>query len=168
MTEQEILEGNKLIALFMGDGYWQIWSIRGYKPYYADEFKTKEEVELKIATADNGNGILYMKGSCEPKFITKKYHTSWDWLMPVVKKVGDLTENKNLELWGRIAYSLQAVDMNWIFRNVIDYIKWYNQQTPAKQFIDKVNEREPGTFPSMSEDIQNSNASNLPLGHSGE
>lgn len=39
-----------------------------------------------------------------------------------------------------------------------------SEQTPAKQFIDKVNEREPGTFPSMSEDIQNSSASNLPPG----
>jgi len=56
MTEQEIIEGNKLIAEFMGD--------------YRAKYKVSNDYTL-------ANAMLK----------TLKYHSSWDWLMPVFKKI---------------------------------------------------------------------------------
>lgn len=66
MTSQEI-EGNKLIAEFMGIG------------------KTTQEPEL------------YFKPDTESYWITSdelKYHTSWDWLMPVIEKIHGIRLDK--------------------------------------------------------------------------
>ena len=60
---EEIIEGNKLIAEFEGleqDGnYW-------YRP------------------TGNTEGLMYTH-----KYRRLEYHTSWDWLMPVVEKIKD-------------------------------------------------------------------------------
>ena len=114
MTEQEILDGNKLIAEFM-------------------EFKkfSKSHYECNIA---NGSYLL-------PPF-AMQFHTSWDWLMPVVEKVDQtgasviigrmfceikyidpLDENKTFDI--RIA---SGVKINAVNGALIEFIKWYNEK----------------------------------------
>ena len=58
MSEQEIIEGNKLIAEFMGYKFIEDW----HQYWRLSDKHLLLENELK-------------------------YHSSWDWLMPVVEKI---------------------------------------------------------------------------------
>ena len=62
LTEKEIFNGNKIIAIFMG----------------FSERKPDEQFET----------IWFSKGGFSQYGINQlKYHSSWDWLMPVVEKI---------------------------------------------------------------------------------
>jgi hypothetical protein len=55
------------------------------------------------------------------------FHTSWDWLMPVVEKIDkmqlfDVVEYRELSELGIFA------DKQTIRMHVISFIKWYNQK----------------------------------------
>ncbi len=62
MSEEEIIEGNKLIAEFMGLKYYLDY---GYfhDTYFSQAVEMSEEIYTPI------------------------YHSSWDWLMPVINKI---------------------------------------------------------------------------------
>lgn len=70
----------------------------------------------------------------ENHFITEfHYHDSWDWIMPVVKKIMEL-ETPEKESTGWYAYysieaNLPLVDISLVHDNVIEYISWYNEQS---------------------------------------
>jgi len=98
----KIIEGNKLIAEFMGG------------IYYSDT-----------------NLFVFVK-SCQfakPKRYkpeTLKFHNSWDWLMPVIDKLKEVIEEpedldslKDVLWWG---------DISNVFHEVVDVIKYYNTQ----------------------------------------
>jgi hypothetical protein len=69
-----------------------------------------------------------------------EYHTSWDWLMPVVEKIEGLRDSKgnayrfiidmcnaqiegaNIEILGG-AFKLETT-----YKAVVEFIKWYNEQ----------------------------------------
>ena len=59
-----------------------------------------------------------------------KYHCSWDWLIPVTKKVLDKWDGTtyfsegNLE--GVIVDSLKIADIEGVYKSVVKFIKWYN------------------------------------------
>lgn len=119
MENKEILEGNKLIAEFDG------WIL-------TDEFPDKNRTYTK-----NGNLELDT---------TFKYHTSWDWLMPVVDKI----EKKGCII--EISYSIVCMcriciigkkyekafniindnnggiqPISAVYKSIVEFIKWYNQ-----------------------------------------
>jgi len=57
------------------------------------------------------------------------YDISWDWLMPVVSKCFDYGELDN-EFRDQIIASLSGViDIDDTYKAVLEFIKWYNQQT---------------------------------------
>jgi hypothetical protein len=100
------LEGNKLIAEFMGgltmDGNY---------------FTLKH---IPIITTIN----------------QMKYHTSWDWLMPVVGKCDGLSfykRGKSDIKWGEIfndqevIRAFQANEIDVVYKAVVEFIKWYNE-----------------------------------------
>lgn len=122
MKEQEVIEGNKLIAEFMG-------------------FET----------------IIHDGKLCRKRHWTNEsteYHSSWDWLMPVVEKI----ENSlKLKYEVEIGNNLYAVNEN-LYRCIIHdagnafhlelesnskaesvwlavtkFIQWYNQQYEQKR-----------------------------------
>jgi hypothetical protein len=120
MTDEEILEGNKLIAEFIGWKEYQD-SLNSNKGRIVMEFPGKKSVFLDMM----------------------KYHSSWDWLMPVVEKI-----EKNgaiVEMWGSLGWNCRI----WVMENgekkvnlldgdketlieaafpvVVEFIKWYNQ-----------------------------------------
>jgi hypothetical protein len=127
--ENEILEGNKLIAEFMGWEYAQ--NVIG---------NSKSSFIYK----DSG-GTTYAN---EEMF---KYHSSWDWLMPVVEKIEkDISKEPFYGFTVRIADRCCLIACHqknkqdgviyqtpWGFRPllkidavyqaVIEFIKWYNQ-----------------------------------------
>jgi hypothetical protein len=139
MKTEEILEGNKLIAEFMGA-------------------KPLMEGELEIVCSDGCNIMVYDSG-VQQKIPNMRFHTSWDWLMPVVDKIAKtiipkewLNSGWNLsidyaitkvgtsfsigdnDLWitdcgidpkGWANAGLTPIERTWLA--VIEFIKWYNQ-----------------------------------------
>lgn len=58
-----------------------------------------------------------------------KYHLSWDWLMPVVQKCTTTYIDKHkfvkeLRLFNKVIYS----DIQEIYKEVVEYINWFNKQ----------------------------------------
>ena len=116
MKNAEILEGNKLIAKFMG----------------LREIGFGENRHF----IDAGNRIIAM-------YYNLKYHTSWDWLMPVVEKI----ENDDLYrvIIFRGSCDIELIESNSVDSNfetieksgmnknistwlaVLEFIKWYNE-----------------------------------------
>lgn len=98
----EIQEGNRLIAEFMGDNV----------------------------------NYEYNRQSPSNKTVKKilRYHTSWDWLMPVIKKIKDWVpvNNMGISLYQPINKELQLLDIETTFNAVIKFITWYNQTTKTK------------------------------------
>lgn len=90
-------EGNKLIAEFMG-----------------------------IEPAPEGMVNIYMDGE-EMKLFGTEYHSSWDWLMPVVQKIL-ATDTGTLDVYSLyVEDSLRTANIVTIWDAVTDFIQWYNQ-----------------------------------------
>jgi len=103
--DKEIIEGNKMIAEFL------------------------ELPKCKRCTDCGGydfdNGIIWRPDQME-------YHSSFDWLMPVVEKaVNTITfsTNEGHILISNLIMSIQSFDKKEIFDCLIEYIQWYNLQT---------------------------------------
>ena len=107
------MKDNKLIAEFMGL-YDEISldSIAGNIHSWSDApfFYITEDSKEKV-----------MEGITE----YSKYHTSWDWLMPVVQKCLDVSNDDNIEDF----YSIQNVvpNIEATYRAVVEFINEYNQ-----------------------------------------
>jgi len=135
MSTQEIIEGNEAISDFMD-----------LKPLewisdFGDKMKIWVNKKTEITEYD------------EPEL---KYHSSWDWLMPVVEKIESIHDEhhgyfgvhissnscsiQGTNLWKAIeensSYgSVYMSDPNAIFPtkiestwyNIVEFIKWYNQ-----------------------------------------
>lgn len=113
----EVIEGNKLIAEFMGlkiGDAWQVWNKKA-------DYTNRTEFE---------------------------YHTSWDWLMPVVEKANNICSKNGNELsnhsrdqqhledpldnprhWKSWSYHYIHLSTNRerVWQSVVEFIKWYNQ-----------------------------------------
>ena len=119
-TEQiDIIQGNKLIAEFMG---------------------------AELEGTMKGKLVYGIKGPCSGKTdfyypSELKYHASWDWLMPVVEKIKELMYDQDMNVKGslgnKIKYvtlytaifeSFQQVDINKTYTAVVEFIKWSNEQ----------------------------------------
>lgn len=121
MKTEEIIENNKLIAEFMG---WDKYNNGVYYTPFDD--------------------ASYCGG--EPTHIVNypqhlKFHFSWDWLMPVVKKIENLGYTvtiagilckitKVLDIENPVA-SLVCGDrskkLEIVYETIIQFIKWYNE-----------------------------------------
>ena len=127
MEQNEILEGNKLIAKFMGGKY--------------QKANKKQDIEERYFNLIN-NGYYHTVSQL-------RYHISWDWIMPVVKKIetfrfhqfsvtitDDLCEitkfvntDKNLKKCKqlKIISILSDNKINAVYLAVVEFIKWYNK-----------------------------------------
>ena len=98
MTQEEILEGEKLIGEFDG-----ITKDR-YGRYYK-------------------KGVF--KGNSEHDFI---YHSDWNWLMSAVDKISKLHSIPELYAnYSKGIDALMMLDINILFKAVVEFIKWYNK-----------------------------------------
>jgi len=125
MTQEEIIEGNKLIAKFIG--------------FYFRNESTCQPIHGWIT------GLSTM--TYNPDFYLK-FHSSWDWLMPVVEKINNMNASisinpANVSITTHvIGHILQddsyhkyyffkpsgdnytPIEATW--NAVVDFIKWYN------------------------------------------
>lgn len=142
MTEQEIIEGNKLIAHFMG--------AKSIKPIG----HTGRDIEFPVQT-----GGLYVHQTAD-----LKYHSSWDWLMPVVEKIENtktidpVHKSKvptnviihKSEGWEKNDFkqTCDIIQFTWdghkisnssnskieaIYKSVVQFIQWYNSKQQNNQ-----------------------------------
>jgi len=118
MTQEEILEGNKLIAKFMGGKLIK-------NKYTGNLFSDL------IVYGINSN-VLFHENKLQ-------YHSSWDWLMPVVEKIEktiindmDITieiQHNTCFLNGNFpaVYSESKTKLESTFICIVKFIKWYNK-----------------------------------------
>ena len=126
MEKNFVLSGNKLIAEFMGYEY------HPYSPeskMLAGWWKkdTPQNIRMLGGTARKLGNMHY--------FLCRRHHelrywNSWDWLMPVVRTIG------NIEYEVTDAAFLDRINLvvaNWvdtpreeIFKQVVSFIEWYN------------------------------------------
>ena len=100
-------ENNKLIAEFMGL----------VKSSYRNMYWTEKAKE----------------GFGEGELVNLLYHTSWDWLMPVVENIkilvmeDDSDELYNSEEWDNITHTLVQIEIKSVYKAVVEFIKQYNE-----------------------------------------
>jgi len=100
MKEQEIIEGNKLIAEFM---------------------------EYKIPKQTHNLDWIDYGGMFQPM----KFHSSWDWLVPVIQKIFSLPfiEDSIMILkWADVNLAWSRKEIGEIWESCVRFIKWYNTQ----------------------------------------
>lgn len=150
----EVIEGNKAIAEFMGFIYYQPlvhFDIDGVATM-ADIF-SKVPIDVK-----NYDGANYFEDLPNPDFgnpdskqwnpsfrwlnwqtlnhgkyiYDLEYNTSWDWLMPCVKKVSDLIDSGNLygldiDFFKSMQDWILSVNIENAWSDLVEIIQWYNQ-----------------------------------------
>lgn len=116
MTEQEITEGKKLIAEFIG------YDWKNYEKTIVDEDKSyarlsgDREIDVPLTEED------------------LEYHTSWDWLMPAWNKFKDIEFSPpfpqgHYRICDHIKNAICNCDIELAFKELVEGIKWHNQQT---------------------------------------
>ena len=110
MTQKKILSNNKLIAKFMGD-----------------------IIQTKLLIGGEYFDEVWLRKLDKSHYIELYYHSSWDWLMPVIDKImgicfsndesGTHDSNQFYEIRDCIP------DINQTYQSVINFIKWYNEQS---------------------------------------
>tara|TARA_R110002051_G_scaffold101896_2_gene173052 strand:+ start:171 stop:494 length:324 start_codon:yes stop_codon:yes gene_type:complete len=106
------MKDNKLIAEFMGvHDEISLDSIAGNIHSWSDSpfFYITEDSKDKV-----------MEGIAK----YSKYHTSWDWLMPVVNKIEIENEGVPLQLLDCNLYS----EIGEVYQAVVEFIKTYNDE----------------------------------------
>ena len=117
MVEQEISEGNKLIAEFME-----------LKP---TEWGGMYSISQDHCTCRENTPEMALSGFAS----IAKYHDSWDWLMPVLRKILDITfldedkETSDSSYFYDIRDCLPDIDST--YRAIVDFIKLYNTKKDA-------------------------------------
>ena len=104
MTQEQTTQNNKLIAEFMGVRH------KDDEKYISDLKEMRKE------------GIFFEQGYMTSEL---KYHTSWDWLMPVVKKCLN-SEEKTEGQHYFINDSLLTCNIEVVYDRVVEFIKDFN------------------------------------------
>lgn len=132
VTKENIIEYNKIIAEFMGAKPCKDW--QGYDGY---EHKDWHHLQWSNRFQDNLELNSY-------RYSDLWYHSDWNWLMSVVKKVEDTKDSQGystiVEIWKngcRIVfgndtqsfdYILAKTKIEAVWLSVVEFIKWYNVQ----------------------------------------
>lgn len=128
MTNEEILNGNTLIAVFMGGEF------RTDLPFtYTKEGWVNTPANDNMQIAQNYD---------------LKYHSSWDWLMPVVEKIEDLDDKfyfvkihsggcfihpiNNTKAYNVKQYQAGKSKIEMVYATVVEFIEWYNKHQIKK------------------------------------
>ena len=124
MTQEQIIEGNKLISLFMG--------------FKEEEIQAEDWCGCNVLE-DNGFGGLEM--------FPANYHENWSRLMPVVEEIESIGQTyvefgkkhcriqpilynpkKDCMEWQLLHETQCATKIEAVYSAVLKFITWYNQQ----------------------------------------
>jgi hypothetical protein len=101
---KEVLEGNKLIAEFMG---WE---------KYEDDTTYKFPNLYPIHNIDDKENT----GWTSEQISNAEFHTRWDWLMPVIGKISNECEEP--EELDELKYALLCNDIETAWKFVVNYL----------------------------------------------
>ena len=110
MNKDFVLNGNKLIAEFIGMQSTDIG-------WFDSEGLLTQYIYDQI------------RGNCHDYLYFNK---SWDWLMPCIKKIRSIHNEKfNIDEYDETTSIIKYInpydyDINFVFKNVVKFIKWYN------------------------------------------
>jgi hypothetical protein len=97
--------------------------------------------ETKQLSVEEGNRLIHIwlgkSYETDVKIQILKYHSSWDWLMPVVKKIRSLWNEETLDLQlliedsnaSKISHLRVWSELDSVYNAVIEFIQWYNNQS---------------------------------------
>lgn len=139
MEQKEIIEGNKLIAEFMGGQYRKTenWILPGttLEQYLFDYFPY-EPTERCVAVVEYGVKRL-------------RYHLDWHWLMPVVEKINQSNKwdiiiyRSTVHVNDRMDMIIETTSEEYgslllaVFGAVLQFIQFYNAlNNPSKDKAD--------------------------------
>lgn len=117
-TDKTISDSNKLIADFIGA------TLSNHAPNEYDMFGIIECIE---------------DGEDEKHFFTPelmKFHTSWDWLIPVLARIKETQRNGNSDYSHLMNTTLSMLVNNGLdptYRHIVNFIERYNTQNRAKK-----------------------------------
>ena len=108
------MKDNKLIAEFMG--------AVGTPKYNPTEWDVYITGCLDVDSDDENAQHFYTPDEM-------KYHTSWDWLMPVVQKcrLESRCEYDEDDNWNEIHWALEECNLDKIYKAVVEFIKDHNK-----------------------------------------
>lgn len=111
LSKEELRQGEKLISDFM-------------------EYETCTDPDH---ADDKCYQVPYAKGY--HRLHQMQHHSSWDWLMPVVQKIGDISidyyQENNLPAYeecGKVLSTHIVVSIETVWNKVVQFIKWFNSQ----------------------------------------
>ena len=122
MDKDYVLNGNKLIADFME---WKPIACNSPKDNYYIPDGFELIIEEETTHESNWGWFLIQQDECSIKDM--KFNTSWDWIMPVIYKIKWI-ENLDDEIYSEIDDALSNVLIEQVFEEVIEFIKWYNNE----------------------------------------
>ena len=109
------MKHNKLIAEFMG--------AKGHPKYNSIEWDIYITGCLDV-DSDNENAQHFFTPN------QMKYHSSWDWLMPVINKIRSMDSTYEVEEVGKYDWdneiSHYEFDLDLTYESVVEYINQYN------------------------------------------
>lgn len=106
------MEDNALITKFMGVYKYQ-------KPTTSAEFR------MLYKLIDNQWCMITKEGE-------ERFSTSWDWLMPVIKKINEIHRQGpsiagiNVEFYKVLSMEIDT-EIEYVYEGVVNFIKWYNK-----------------------------------------
>ena len=105
MTRKEVIEGNKLIAEFITIG---VNTETGWLHF--------RHPEIEAAPSD---------------YEYYRFEESWDWLIPVINKIYDLSEYYIYKYETQTFYSEGGIEINTkyieeTYKDVVEFIEWFN------------------------------------------
>ena len=145
ITEKQILEGNKLIAEFMG---WR--NIRKERPELGFNYDIWQSFRL-FELGSLITGIKQSPLDSKYEMVDKLYfHSDWNWLMSVVEKIENCFDSNIqfdikgngwvlISLGSQYAMAFQEIDLDIevreatkiesVYCGCIEFIKWHNKFT---------------------------------------
>lgn len=106
---ENVIEGNKLIAEFMGGRVTAIGTCKPYPsdlPHWAKQLQDFDWIKI---------------GGYE-------YHSSWDWLRPVIEKIFEQSLAYPTEA-NKVCDMKIVVGIKYAWPKVVEFIKFYNTKT---------------------------------------
>lgn len=106
MEQEQIIQGNKLIAEF----------VRTAEKQYSDD---GDFIDSQYCNDNSSEANYYRWGDM-------RFSTSWDWIMPVVKKIQQI-ELSDFPKKKAIMNALLDVEIESLYLAVVIFAQWYNE-----------------------------------------